>query len=81
MRDLPVQGFSVYWGKPGLTVEAIDYHSTELLLGWDYILGLAEAVQRSSGSETSGPDAESAQENPVRKNRGLGTGDVCGKLL
>jgi hypothetical protein len=65
MRDLPVQGFSVYWGKPGLTVEAIDYHSTELLLGWDYIDGLAKAVQR----------------NPVRKNRGLGTGDVCGKLL
>ena len=47
MRDLPVQGFCVYWGNPGLTVEAIDYHSTELLLGWDYVLSLAEAVSES----------------------------------
>ena len=65
MRDLPVPGFSVYWGKPGLTVEVLDYHSTELLLGWDYIEGLATVVQK----------------DPVRKNRGLGTGDVSGKLL
>ncbi len=50
MRDLPVQGFCVYWGMPGLTVEAIDYHSTELLLGWDYIEGLAKAVQEERGA-------------------------------
>ena len=46
-------------------MRAIDYHANELLLRWDYLLRLGEAAQKDT----------------VRKNRGLGTGDVSGKLL
>ena len=63
--DFLVEGFSIEWDGDGLLVRAIDYHATELLLRWDYLLSLAEASQK----------------NPVRKNRGQGAGDVCGKLL
>ena len=60
-----VEGFSIEWNDDGLRIRAIEYHSTELTLRWDYIEGLAKA----------------AQKNPVRKNAGLATGDVRGKLL
>ena len=40
------EGFSVGWDGEGLRVHTISYNSTELLLGWDYIEGLAKAAQK-----------------------------------
>ena len=52
-------------GRMLIFKEGLGGEELKLLLRWDYLLSLAEAAQR----------------NRVRMNRGLGTGDVCRKLL
>ena len=37
----------LHWNSQGLRVLATEYHSTELLLGWEHIGGLAEAAQEN----------------------------------
>lgn len=64
----PTEGFSIEWGWAGLRIRAIDYHSTELLLDWDYLRSLAETARGEPPKKVS-------------LCRALSINDVCGKLL